>query len=170
MWPMILGDLGMGSVCVYSRRTFLWSPDIPKWHHSHNFVQKNERHILSALLRTTLQSLMGQCRCVNVELKTIKTTFWDKETFEATEVQSTYLKVRGEMFGSCQSLCVLFFFFLQLYDFAIYFLIQRAPEHVNNGKSGGYFCLVYQSFKWERHLREEFTLLCNLFFFISQDN
>lgn len=129
MWPMILGDLGMGSVCVYSRRTFLWSPDIPKWHHSHNFVQKNERHILSALLRTTLQSLMGQCRCVNVELKTIKTTFWDKETFEATEVQSTYLKVRGEMFGSCQSLCVLFFFFF--FNFMTLPYIFWSKEHLS---------------------------------------
>lgn len=67
------------------------------------------------------------------------------------------------MFGSCQSLWIFFFFSFSLYDFAMYDLVQRAPEHVNNDKSGGYTGLLSKSFKREHHSREVFILLHALF-------
>lgn len=95
------------SVCVcVCTHVLLWGPNIPEWDSSHRFAQRTKCHILSVLLRTTPHSPVNWCRCVNVELKTIKTTLQDKETFEATEVCSFYLKLRG---GKCLgrvSLCV----------------------------------------------------------------
>lgn len=80
------------------------------------YPKKPKCHILFLLLWTSLHSPVNRCRRVNVELKTIKTTFWDKESFQATDVGSHYLKYRGG------NIWVMSMFF-QLYGFTAYIFI-----------------------------------------------
>ncbi len=129
-------------LCVHvcSRGTLLWSLNIPKWHCSHNFAQKAKRHILSALLRTTLRSLMNGCRRVNVELKTIKINFKGQRNLWGN--RSSFFQPQ-----SYRRKCLGHVKVYLLYDFALYTLIWGAPDNSNNKWRGWTNLFIYHLWK-----------------------
>lgn len=112
-WYFLLANAGTGSLSVWSLVCATCTVELLCYGAAAflsdtvlTILPKKLCHILSALLRTTLHSLTNWCKCVNVELKTIKMYFMHKGTFEATGVCFSYLKARrGKMFRPCQSLC-----------------------------------------------------------------
>lgn len=116
-------------VCTWE--TLPWSPNIPKWHRSHNLAQKTRRHILSALLRTTLRSPMNGCRRVNVELKTIKMNFMGQRNLWGN--RSSFRRPECVWFLSKSIYFLSYFLFYSMTSPRM--LWSGAPGRVNNDES-----------------------------------